>query len=89
MDPKVSLPLDYKLVDVPIGDWRGYPPELQAEGQQWAEPNFDDLCDKMKWVYENRDKANDLGKKARKYALKNFTADIAADRLIQYLTDKK
>lgn len=84
----VSLPLDYKLEDMPRGDWRGYPPELQAEGQQWAEPNFDDLCDKMKYAYDNRDKMKAMGKKARKFALKNFTADLAAERVIQYLNDK-
>ena len=84
----VSYPLGYKLVDVPIGDWRGYPPELQANGQQWAEPDFDQLCDYMKHVYENRDKSDTMGKKARKFALKNFSSDLAADRLIDYLNEK-
>jgi len=88
MLPEVSLPIDYKLVDVPVGDWRGYPLELQAEGQQWAEPSLDDLCEKMQYAYVNRDKMKTMGKKARKFALKNFSADLAADRVINYLNEK-
>jgi hypothetical protein len=42
----------------------------------------------MKWAYENQTKAVAMGKKARKFALKNFTADIAAERLINYLSEK-
>lgn len=38
----LSIPLDYKWVD-------GYGVHLG----QWAEPDFDDLCDKMMYVYEN------------------------------------
>jgi len=88
MDDEVSYPLDYKLIDVPNSHGGGYPPDLQAEGQQWAEPDFNQLVDQMKYMYENREEANKKGAKAVKYVEENFANTVVARKLVDYLDSK-
>lgn len=88
MDESVSYPLDYKLVPVPNGTAGGYPVDLQAEGQEWAEPDLDQLIELMRYVYENRDKAMKKGEKAAAFARKNFSNEVVARRLVDYLDSK-
>lgn len=84
----IAYPLDYKIVDTPQGDWRGYPEDLRAKGQQWAEPNLDQLIELMRHVYDNRKEAYSKGKKARKFVLDNYTWDKTAEKIIDYLDRK-
>jgi len=84
----VAYPLSYKLVDVPRGDWKGYPEGLQADGMQWAEPDVDHLVELMKEVYNNREKASKKGKKARKYVLENLNNVTTSQMLVDYLDSK-
>lgn len=86
--PDVAYPLDYKLVDVPRGDYRGYPPELQADGMQWAEPSLDHLIELMKEIYNSREKAYKKGKKARKFVLENYNNITISQKLIDYIDSK-
>jgi len=86
--PDVAYPLNYKIVDVPRGDWKGYPPSLQADGMQWAEPSVDHLVELMREVYNNRDKAEKKGKKARKFVLENYNNVTVAQQLVDYLDRK-
>ncbi len=44
----------------------------------WVMPNFDDLKKKMRYVYENRDEAINVGKNAR---LQHRTIDVMIDRM--------
>lgn len=88
LDPKVSIPLDYELKPVPNGKMGGYPKDLQAEGQEWAEVDPNYLAEKMLWVYENQDKAKKMGAKAAKYVRKNFNHKLAAQKVIDYLDEK-
>jgi glycosyltransferase involved in cell wall biosynthesis len=88
MDKKYNYPLDYKIVDVPNGTPGGYPPDLQVEGQQWAEPDMDHLIALMREVYNNREKAIAKGKKASKWARTEWTAKQTAKKIVAYL-DKK
>lgn len=39
----------------------------------WAQPDEDDLADKMIWAYENRDTIKEIGRKASEYVIKNWT----------------
>lgn len=40
---------------------------------RWALPDEDDLADKMKWAYENREQLKEIGRKASEYVMKNWT----------------
>lgn len=51
---------------------------------KWAKPSLEDLKDKMKWVYENRDEIEALGKKAREEA-KKWTWEKSAKKVVDYL----
>jgi glycosyltransferase involved in cell wall biosynthesis len=84
----VAYPLSYDIVDVPRGDWKGYPEGLQADGMQWAEPSVDHLVELMREVYENRDKAYKKGKKARKFILENYNNVTTSQMLVDYLDEK-
>lgn len=86
--PDVAYPLDYKIVDVPVGDYRGYPEPLRAAGMQWAEPSVDHLIEIMREIYNNKEKAYAKGKKARKFVLKNYNNVATAKMLVDYLDSK-
>lgn len=47
---------------------------------RWAEPDFDHLCERMKWCYENRDAAAELGKRAAAAVLERWTWSAATRR---------
>lgn len=87
MSNKHAYCLDYKEALVPLGAG-GYPKDLQAEGQMWAEPDLEHLKILMKEVYENQDKAKKKGKLASEYIKKNFSYKNTVDKLIEYV-DKK
>ncbi len=87
IDDEHAYPLGYKMVDVPRGPM-GYPPELQAENQQWAEPNYDELVDRMRYLYEHRAEGVKMGKKAAKFVRKNFDISVSSKKLINYLDRK-
>lgn len=84
---EVGYTVDYKLIDMPIQGY-GYPEDLQAPGQQWAEPNLDSLIAQMRYVYENRDKANKKALKAAKHIRDNWTNTHSAEKLVKYLDSK-
>lgn len=88
INDKVAYPIAYKMVDVPNGTAGGYPEELQAEGQQWAEPDLDSLIAQMHEVYNNRGEAKKKGKKAAKFVRDNFTVEHTAQKLVNYLDRK-
>jgi len=56
---------------------------------EWAEPNFDDLCDKMLYVIKNYDDVLNKTLKGAKYINENMTWDKVTkdyiDRLCQIL----
>jgi glycosyltransferase involved in cell wall biosynthesis len=84
-----SYPIGYTLVDVPHEKAGfGYPEELRAPGQQWAEPDFDDLCKQMEHVYTHRAEAKKKGKLASEWVRKNFSADVVAKQIVDYLDSK-
>lgn len=86
--PDVAYPLDYKIVDVPRGDYRGYPEGLQADGMQWAEPSVDHLIEIMREIYKDKKKAYAKGKKARKFVLENYNNVAVSQQLVDYLDAK-
>lgn len=84
-DERYSYPLDYKLVKVPHGDWRGYPDRMHTGGMEWADADEDQLVEYLREIYKDRDKANAKGKKAREYVLKNFNNKTTSKKMIDFL----
>jgi len=63
MNEKNSLLVRYDLVNVDPRDGYYRP---QVEGNVWAEPDIDEASRLMRWVYEHRNGADELGKAASK-----------------------
>jgi hypothetical protein len=59
LDPADSLPLDYRLIDAP-GQVNPY---VRFDGQ-WAEPDEAHLRRLLRWVYEHREEAVEMGSRA-------------------------
>lgn len=83
---EMSVPLDYK--------WSKYKMSGIYDGAgEWAEPNFDDLCDKMLYVVNNYREVQEKTYKSAQYINKNMTWAMTtkeiADRLWQILKDTK
>lgn len=55
---------------------------------QWAEPDADDLRDKMRWVYDNYTEARDKTLKSARIIHSTQTWDHVADQIIEILDDK-
>lgn len=94
MNEDVALPLDYTLVPVPNATpenpnaFGGYPKDLQAKDQMWASPSEDDLIDKMRFCYNNREKAKEIGKRAAVHVRNNYDISVCSKKLINYLSKK-
>jgi len=58
----------------------------------WGEPDLQDLRKKMRYVYENQDKAKRMGKKGQKYLFENFNWSKRIQHMvkcIEEVVDKK
>jgi glycosyltransferase involved in cell wall biosynthesis len=55
-------------------------------GQKWAFPEYNDLVDKMRFLYHNRQKGAELGAVARKDIEEKWTWKHAVDKLSSILT---
>jgi glycosyltransferase involved in cell wall biosynthesis len=75
------------IVKVPNDTMYGYPDDLKRDNQEWDEPDVADLRKKMRWVYENQKEAEKMGKKARKFAEENLSAESCAKQLIETLNN--
>jgi len=69
-----NLKLRYKLVDAEL-----YNRGNKSEGR-WALPDLDDLCDRIRWVYDNRSRALAMGQLAAKRARADWTWQRAGER---------
>lgn len=75
-----NLRLRFKLVDAEL-----YNRGNGSEGR-WAEPDFDDLCDKIRWVYQNRELALAMGRHASERVRLNWTWEHAGEKAKALLT---
>lgn len=74
-----SYLLDYHLTPVGGMPWSPY----YKGDQWWCEPNAKQAVETLRYVYHNRQEANEKGARAREYVAKNFTSDIVGDLIIQ------
>lgn len=79
---EMSVPLDYKWSSKNMDG-------VYKDTGEWAEPSFDDLCDKMLYVVKNYDAVSNKTLEGAKYINKNMTWDKVTkdyvDRLCQIL----
>jgi hypothetical protein len=67
-----SVPLDYKWSTYNISG-------IYSDSGDWAEPNFDDLCDKMLYVYNNYDEVSEFTYNNAVKNYSNITWDAAVE----------
>lgn len=53
--------------------------------QNWADVNVDEVREKMRWVYDNRDKASKIGKEGRKTVIKKFSFETVGKMMLERL----
>lgn len=55
-----------------------------GENARWIIPSYDDLREKLRYVYDNRnsDKIIEIGKNARKYILEKRTVKLAVEKML-------
>jgi len=76
-----NLRLRYRLVDAEL-----YNRGNLGEGH-WAHPDFDDLCDKMQWVYDHRDEAAEMGRRAAARVRRDWTWQQAGEKALKLLEE--
>lgn len=59
--------------------------ELYGDGGDWWEPDFDQLVDTMRWMYEDYDKAQGMAELFSEEALSQFTWEHTATDLLDHL----
>jgi hypothetical protein len=56
-----------------------------GDSGDWWEPDFDELCDRMRWVYDNYDEACETAKASSVEALATLTWDQCASKFLDAL----
>lgn len=83
---EMSVPLDYKWSKINMTG-------IYNNTGEWAEPNFDDLCDKMLYVVKNYDDVSNKTLEGAKHINENMTWEKVtreyAERLWQILNDTR
>lgn len=82
MDDSMMLLLnDFDMINVFNMDFVPW----YTSDQEWADPSIGELREKMRWVYENRNKSIDMGERARKRVTEEFNYEkvglLMQDRL--------
>ncbi len=62
--------------------YRGVPYLIGLDNASWVIPSTDSLRRKMRYVYDNREIAKDIGRNARQYVSKNRSIDISIQKMI-------
>jgi glycosyltransferase involved in cell wall biosynthesis len=79
MDDETSFPVDYRLIDVPVGDY------IFREGSRWAEPSIDDAARQLMRVRNDPDNTKRIAVAARKRIEAGHALDTIATGLLARL----
>lgn len=60
---------------------------IYGDSGDWWEPDFDELCDAMRWTYDNYADAVAMAEHGSREAHKTFTWDRVADRFLSLMPD--
>ena len=74
-----SFPVNYRLVELD----RDHGP--YRKGNVWAEPDMEHAAELMRFVYENRDRANEIARKARQDILRQLSPQAVGELVKQRL----
>lgn len=71
--------------------WKPSPAAYFSHGPagEWWEPNFDELCERMKWVYDNYEQATAFAKTAAQVAGEQFTWANSARQVIDAIGETR
>ncbi len=67
---------------IPLDNYSMVESKMKGSGGKWAQPNIDELVEKMRWLYENQDEAKRNALKAARWLRENRTYDQAAENLV-------
>lgn len=84
MNETNSYPINYTLTPVFGMNW--FQPWYEGD-MLWAEPDLQDLMEKMKFVYNNYDQALQVGHQARSYLQQNFSWKSKGKHLLSVVKD--
>jgi len=73
----------HKMVPVGNMDWIG--PWYDSKTMQWAEPDVNELREKMRYVYEHRDEAKAIGERARNDIHMNFSQEKCGENILEVI----
>lgn len=68
---------------IPLRNFRMMESMLDYSQGQWAEPDHDEVAEKMRWCYENQQAARDKGMAAAQWLRQNQTWDHSAQQLMR------
>jgi len=66
---------------IPIDNYKMVESNMEGCGGLWAEPDFDELCEKMLWLYEHQDEAAQKGLQSARWMRANRTYAQSAHNL--------
>jgi len=72
---------DYQ--EEPVYDPHFFP--VSGERGTWKAPSMDDVSNKMRWVYDNYDKAKEIGIRGEEWVSKNYSWDLSAKKFAKLL----
>jgi glycosyltransferase involved in cell wall biosynthesis len=81
LDEKVALPVRPRA----LVEARAKCPYY--DGFRWADPDFDELVERLRWVYRNPEAARELGRRAASRAAERWTWSRTAERILAALPD--
>ncbi|MEM0333388.1 MAG: glycosyltransferase [Candidatus Aenigmatarchaeota archaeon] len=77
--PDNSCLVDFKLIPVKEGEYPGY------KGQVWAQPDVEQAAFYMRKIYEDKHYREELGLRARKFMLENYSTKAIGMRYFERL----
>jgi glycosyltransferase involved in cell wall biosynthesis len=86
--PQDTLQLEYKMARSDDFDsiYHSFY-EADENSGEWAEPSYDNLRWQMRWAYEHRDKAKEMGKRASKRIAKDWTWEKKVKDFLQVVDE--
>ncbi len=81
MTTENSLPVDYRLIDVPAGL------PFYKPGNRWADPSVEHAANWMRWAFDNRDAAAEVGHTARQQVQAMLSSEAIGRRIATRLAE--
>jgi glycosyltransferase involved in cell wall biosynthesis len=73
--------VDYHLI--PVFDKQA--PNSYSTNQKWAEPDLKDASRKMRYIYDNREEAMDIGRSLKSYVKSEFNKEKTVKKLLKFI----